>query len=235
MSRLIAIAVFLFPLLAVVQANAQVLPHTVRAVGNATVTAKPDQAQISVSVNTQAATAEDAVSNDATKTEAVLNALKALIGSKGTIQTTNYSVSPQYKYEQGHPPEITGYDANHTIQLTLNDITLVGKVIDTATKSGANGVNRIEFTIKDDAHLRAEAIAKASLEARNNAEAVAKALGMTVSGVFSAETNEVNAPRPIITPMAMSRMAAAPATPVEAGTVDIRASVTVYLSVVSGK
>jgi uncharacterized protein YggE len=235
MSRLIAIAVFFSPLLAVAQANAQVLPHTVRAVGNATVTAKPDQAQISVSVNTQAATAEDAVSNDATKTEAVLNALKALIGSKGTIQTTNYSVSPQYKYEQGQPPEITGYDANHTVQLTLNDITLVGKVIDTATKSGANGVNRIEFTVKDDARLRAEAIAKASLEARDNAEAVAKALGMTVSGVYSAETNEVNTPRPVIMPMAMSRMAAASPTPVEAGTVDIRASVTVYLSVVSGK
>ena len=234
MSRLIAIAVFFSSLLAVAQANAQVLPHTVRAVGNATVTAKPDQAQISVSVNTQAATAEDAVSNDASKTEAVLNALKALIGSKGTIQTTNYSVSPQYKYEQEQPPEITGYDANHTIQLTLNDITLVGKVIDTATKSGANGVNRIEFTIKDDARLRAEAIAKASLEARNNAEAVAKALGMTVSGVFSAETNEVHSPRPIITPMTM-KMAAAPATPVEAGTVDIRASVTIYLSVISGK
>ncbi|HXE12968.1 MAG TPA: SIMPL domain-containing protein [Bryobacteraceae bacterium] len=233
MSRLIAIVVFFSPLLAVVQANAQVLPRTVRAVGNATVTAKPDQAQISVSVNTQAATAEDAVSNDASKTEAVLNALKGLIGSKGTIQTTNYSVSPQYKYEQGQPPEITGYDANHTIQLTLNDITLVGKVIDTATKSGANGVNRIEFTVKDDARLQAEAIAKASLEARNNAEAVAKALGMTVSGVFSAETNELHSPRPIITPMAMKM--AGPATPVEAGTVDIRASVTVYLSVVSGK
>lgn len=234
MSRLIAIVVFFSPLLAVTQANAQVLPRTVRAVGDATVTAKPDQAQISVSVNTQASTAEDAVSTDATKTQAVLDALKALIGSKGTIQTTNYSVSPQYKYEQGQPPEITGYDANHTVQLTLNDITLVGKVIDTATKSGANGVNRIEFTVKDDARLRAEAIAKASLEARNNAEAVAKALGMTVSGVFSAETNEVHSPRPIITPMAM-RMAAAPATPVEAGTVDIRASVTIYLSVVSGK
>ena len=235
MSRLIAIAVFFSPMLAVVQANAQALPHTIRAVGNATVTAKPNEAQIQVAVNTQAATAEDAVSTDASKTQTVLNTLKTLIGSKGTIQTTNYSVSPQYKYEQGRAPEITGYEANHTVQLTLDDITLVGKVIDAATKSGANGTNRIEFTVKDDSTLRAEAIAKASLAARNNAEAIAKALGLTTSGVFSAETTEVNPVRPLITPMAMNRMVAAAPTPVEAGTVDIHASVTVYLSVTGGK
>lgn len=235
MSRLIAIAVFFFPLLAAVQANAQVLPHTVRAVGDATVTARPDQAQIQVAVSTQAATAEDAVSTDAAKTQSVLNTLKNLIGSKGTIQTTNYSVSPQYKYEQGRAPEITGYEAHHTVQLTLDDITLAGKVIDGATKSGANGINRIEFTVKDDSGLRAEAIAKASLAARNNANAIAKALGLNVAGVFSAETNEVNPVRPLITPMAMNRMVAATPTPVEAGTVDIHASVTVYLSITGEK
>jgi uncharacterized protein YggE len=234
MSRLIAVAGF-FSLLATVPMSGQVSPHTIRAVGNATVTTKPDEAQTQVAVSTQAATAEDAVSTDAAKTQTVLNTLKSLIGSKGTIQTTNYSVSPQYKYEQGKAPEITGYEAHHTVQLALDDITLVGKVIDAATKSGANGINRIEFTVKDDAALRAEAIQKASVAARNNAEAIAKALGVTTSGVFSAETNEVNPVRPLITPMAMNRMVAATPTPVEAGTVDIHASVTVYLSVSGGK
>ena len=235
MSRLIALAIFFSPLLAVAQANAQALPHTVRAVGNATITAKPDQAQIQVAVSSQAATAEDAVSTDAAKTQSVLNTLKNLIGSKGTIQTASYSVSPQYKYEPGKAPEITGYEAHHTIQLTLDDLALTGKVIDGATKSGANGINRIEFTVKNDSGLREEAIAKASLAARNNANAIAKALGLNVAGVFSAETNEVNPVRPLITPMAMSRMAAGPVTPVEAGTVDIHASVTVYLSVAGEK
>jgi uncharacterized protein YggE len=235
MSRLIAIAVFFSPLLAVVQANGQALPHTVRAVGSATITAKPNQAQIQVAVSTQAATAEDAVSNNATKTQAVLNTLKTLIGSHGTIQTTNYSVSPQYKYEQGRAPEITGYEAHHTVQITLDDITLVGKVIDAATKSGANGINRIEFTVKDDSALRAEAIAQASLAARNNAQAIAKALGLNVTGIFSAETNEVNPVRPLITPMAMNKMVGGTPTPVETGTVDIHASVTVYLSVTGEK
>jgi uncharacterized protein YggE len=121
------------------------------------------------------------------------------------------------------------------VQITLDDITLVGKVIDAATKSGANGINRIEFTVKDDSALRAEAIAQASLAARNNANAIAKALGLNATGIFSAETNEVNPVRPLITPMAMNRMVAATPTPVETGTVDIHASVTVYLSITGEK
>jgi hypothetical protein len=208
-------------------------PHTVRAVGEATITAKPNQARISVGVTTQAAIADEAVRQNAQKAEGMITALKALIGSSGTIQTANYSVAPQYRYEQGQPPVITGYEANHTVDLTLNDITLAGKVIDAATKSGANGINRIEFTLKDDTAVREQAIAKATGVARANAEAIAKALGSTVIGVYSAETTEAVSPRPIMASMAKSvMMQAAPApTQLESGTIEVHASVTVYLSV----
>ena len=231
MKRLIVIALFSPLWLGAQGPMAGMAPHIVRAVGNATVTAKPNQARIAVGVTTQTANADDAVREDAEKTQAVLSALKGLIGSNGTLQTTNYSVVPQYKYDQGQPPTITGYEANHTVEVTLNEITLVGKVIDAASKAGANGINRIEFTIKDDSALREQAIAKASGVARTNAEAIAKALGLTVLGVFAAETNEPGTIRPIMAPMAKAMMAAAPATQVESGNVEVQASVTVLLSV----
>ncbi len=232
MRQLVLVAAFT-PLLAIAQTSWPGLPpHTIRAIGEATITAKPDQAHISVGVTTQAATADDAVKQNADKAQAVITALKTLIGPSGTIQTSSYSVAPQYRYEQGQPPVITGYEANHTVDLTLNDITLAGKVIDAATKSGANGINRIEFTLKDSASVREQAIGKATGVARGNAEAIAKALGVAVLGVFAAETTEAVLPRPIIAPMAKAMMQAAPApTELESGNIEVHASVTVYLSV----
>ena len=144
MNRLLFVALFSPLWLAAQVLVPGTLQHTVRAVGNATVTAKPDQARIAVGVTTQAATAEDAVQQDAEKTQAVFSALKGLIGGNGTLQTTNYSVAPQYKYDQGQPAVITGYEANHTVDVTLNDIALAGKVIDGATKAarmGSTGLN----------------------------------------------------------------------------------------------
>jgi uncharacterized protein len=232
MKQLILVIAFA-PLVATAQTGwAAMPPHTIRAVGEATITAKPDQASISAGVTTQAATADDAVKQNADKAQAVITALKSLIGSNGTIQTTSYSVAPQYRYEQGQPPVITGYEANHTVDLKLNDIALAGKAIDTATKAGANGINRIEFTVKDSAPVREQAIAKATGVARANAEAIAKALGVSVLGVFAAETTEAALPRPIIAPMAKAMLQAGPApTQLESGDIEVHASVTVYLSV----
>jgi hypothetical protein len=197
------------------------------------VSAKPDQARIAVGVTTEAATADDAVTRNATKTTAVLSALKNLIGSKGEIKTSNYSLEPQYKYAQGQAPAITGYNANQTVEVTLNDVSLVGKVIDSASKAGANNIHRIEFSLKNDEAVRAEALARAATKARANAETIAKALGVTVSGVFSAETTETGAVRPLMAPMMMKAqaMGAAAPTQIESGNLEVHASVTVHLEV----
>jgi uncharacterized protein YggE len=208
--------------------------HAVRAVGEATLSVAPDQARISVGVITQAATAEDAVAHDAKKTAAVLDALKSLVQSRGDVRTTNYSLAPQYKYVQGESPTITGYQASHTVEVTLNDVTLVGKVIDGSSKAGANHITRIEFSLKDDQAVRAQALEKATAAAKKNAESIAAALGVSVTGVAFAETSETGAVRPLIAPMAaMERMPMAKMEPtqIESGTLDVHASVTVALEV----
>ena len=203
----------------------------VRATGEATLSAKPDQARLSVGVVTQAATAEEAMRQNATQTTAVFDALKKIVATGGDIKTLNYSVSPQYKYEQGHSPEITGYQASNTVEVTLNDLTLVGKVIDGAGHAGSNNINSIAFTLKNDQAVRAKVIAEATKQARANAEAVAQALNVRVIGVASAETIEGGAPRPMRPMFAMAREAMAAPTPVETGTLDVHATVSVTLEV----
>ena len=128
-------ALLLLPLLA---ATAQQAPsnsqHVVRASGEASVSGKPDQLRIAVGVTTQAATADEAAAQDAAKMDKVIATLKPIVGSNGEIKTSNFAVAPQYKYVQGQSPTITGYQANHTLEVVLTDISAAGKLIDAATK-----------------------------------------------------------------------------------------------------
>jgi uncharacterized protein YggE len=207
--------------------------HTVSATGEATLNAKPDQARILVGVTTQAQTADEAVRQTAVKAANVGSTLKPFVGSEGEIKTANYSVNPQYRYPQGETPVLTGYEANNTVEVICNDLSLMGKLIDAVSKAGANNVNRIEFLLKHDQAARTEAIEKATSQAKANAEAIAKALGLTVRGVFSAETLDAGVPRPLAVPVAMQMraMAKEARTPIESGTIEVRASVTVTLEV----
>ena len=222
------------PLLAMAQGRGErPMPPTVRASGDATVTVKPDQAKLSIGVVTQARTAEEAASQNASRTTAVLDQLKQAVGPDGEIKTTNYSVNPNYIYpHNGGQRAITGYSANNTVLVTVNNLSNVGKVIDAATQNGANEVNNIQFTLRDEQKARSEALAMAAVKAKANAEAMAAALGLKVEGVLSAESSG-GPVQPRYAPMAMMARAEAAPTPVETGTLDIHATVTVTLLVQS--
>jgi uncharacterized protein YggE len=206
--------------------------YFVRASGEATVSARPDRAEISIGVMTQALSAQAASSQNATQTSEVLEAVKRALGASGETKTSGYSISPQYQYENGHPPKITGYQASNTVLVTVNDLLLVGKVIDAAASSGANNINGISFTLRDDSAVKAEALAQAASKANSAAEAIAKALSLHVLRVLHAETTEAPGIRPVNRNVAVMALAKAqPETPIEAGNLDVHASVTVTLEV----
>ncbi len=204
--------------------------HFVRASGDATVQAKPDRVQISIGVSTRAPAAQTAAAQNASQTANVLASLKAIVSGRGEVKTIGYSLNPQYDYTPNQPPRLTHYDASNTVLVTLDDLSQTGKLIDAATASGANNVSSISFTLRDSSAVYAQALAEAAIKARANAEAVARALNLRVTGLLSAEPRETSPIRPI--PMALvSDRNAGVATPVEAGSLDIHAAVTVTLEV----
>ena len=207
--------------------------HSIRASGEATVRAKPDRAQITIGVVTQAPTAQAAAAQNATQTTAVLDALKRSLGANGEIKTSGYSISPQYQYANGRPPKITGYQANNSVLTTVNDLSLTGKIIDAANEAGANDITGISFSLRDDSAIRAQALADAAGKARSAAEAIAKALNLRITGVLEADTTEAPIVRPMYKAFSMAAEGAAPRapTPIEAGDIDVRASLTVTFEV----
>jgi uncharacterized protein YggE len=207
------------------------LRRSIRTSGEATVTAKPDRAVIDVGVVTQGATAQAAAAENAQQLDAALCDMKEAAGPTAQIKTIGYSLDPNYRYpQQGGQPSITGYTARNVVEVATDDIAAAGKIIEAATRSGANMVQSLRFTLKNDREARAQALREAAIRARADADSIAAALGVQILGVLSAEESVAPQPRPIAQPMARMAEAAAP-TPVAPGTIDIHAAVTLTIEI----
>lgn len=206
---------------------------TVRATGEATIVVQPDLARIDVGVVSEAATAQAAAAQNAKQLTVVLAELKKVAGPGAQIETLNYWVNPKYRHGEGRAPVIVGYTATNTVRVTVSDLLTVSTIIDTATRSGANKIQGINFTLKDEDAARAKALQPAARQARSNAESIASALGLKVVRVISAEEGQSPPVRPLQERMMMAQTTAADAvpTPVEPRSIEIRATVTVTLEV----
>jgi uncharacterized protein len=206
---------------------------SIRVTGEARITAKPDRVQIDVGVSTQASTSQEAAAGNARTLDAVLAAVRAAGGNAATLKTVSYTLNPEYQYHpNGGAPTLTGYSAANMVQVTLDDLGRIGAVLDAATRAGANQVQGIRFTLRDEAAARAEALREAALRARAQAEVLAQALGLKVERVLHVEENSQGF-TPIYRPLAKAAgLAAAEApTPVEAGTLDVSANITLTVEV----
>ena len=188
----------------------------------ATIEVRPDQLSVTVGVETNDTTAQEAVSQNANLTSQVIAALRGLGIGENRIETSSYSVLPIYQFIQPpqpcieiYPPppgcetrqEIIGYRATNTVTVTLDvpffrtvtepvpDVN-AGQVIDGAVTAGANRVEGIVFFISPDRQeeIRDTLIGDAIANARQRANIAAEALEMTVSGVQSATINPPDFP-----------------------------------------
>ena len=218
----------LFPLLLAAGTLMAQTPAAITATGNASISVSPDQAQVSVGVITSAATAQDAAQKNATQTAAVIDAVKAVLGPSGTIQTIGYSVYPRYGIAQaGQDAPIVGYYASNTLQVTTNDLSLTGRLIDSANQAGANSVSGITFGLQNSDPVRQQALTLAAKQALAHVAAIAAGLRATTGIVLGAQEGSN------VSPVVSAGVAAASTpTPVETGTVSVSATVTVSVQIV---
>ncbi len=229
-SLFLAVCAIAAALPASAQSNAAAPRRLIRAVGEGKASGKADQVQVDLAVVTQAATAQEAASQNATQTTAVLTQLRQLLGANADIKTLNYSLSPVYNYPRdGSPATLSGFTANNTVEATVGDLSLAGKIIDTAIQAGANRVDSLRFSVKDDQPLKAQALRSASLQARAHADAIALGLGVRLGAIIAAaEGFNVG----ILTADARATVAASAApTPVQPGNIDVTATVTLEIEI----
>ena len=201
--------------------------------GDSIVQAQPDTAIVTVSVVTQNRNALSAQQDNATKTDAVVRALKAAAGAGAEVKTSGYSLQPQRVYKENQPPTITGYEARNSVTVTLGDLTKLGTVIDASAQAGANDVSGIGFTLRQDRQARDRALSEATREAVSKAQVIASALGGRVVRIVEVQEEgfQQRPPVPLYQAEAMMAKRGDVATPIEVGSLDISSRVQVIAEV----
>ena len=197
--------------------------HTLTVVGTGKVTLVPDVARVYLGVSLTKPTVKAAREAAAAAMTDILAAIKALGIADADIQTTGLSLSTQYAPNSS--TRIVGYAISEQVQVTVRDLDKAGDVVDAATAKGATDVNGISFEIADPARAQNDARAAAVIAARASAQAMASAAGVTLGAVVS--ITDGGAPSPIYYGAAAGAPMLDTRTPVEPGTQDVSAQVSV--------
>ena len=233
-----AIAIFLAAILmaaafgfsgnAPVQAASEDQPtkRTINVSGQGKVNVLSDIAYVTLGVITEDKNAKIAQRYNAASMDKVVTQIKAQGIKSEDIKTVNYSINPKYDFNKiTGESKIVGYSVNNTIKVTVRDLSKAGTVIDMAAGSGVNTSNSISFGLSDYDKYYNEALKKAVEVAKKKAEIIAEPFGITLKMPVS--ISESGGYGPVYSSMYDNTRAASAeaATPVQSGTMEINASV----------
>jgi uncharacterized protein YggE len=204
--------------------NAQEQGPVIITTGTAIVQRVPDVAIITVAAEARARSPRDAQQQNAAAMDAVARRLTELSIPAAARRTLGLRVDQEFDNVNGRRLS-RGYVARNILEVRLEDVTRAGEVADAAVQAGATSVEGIHFELKDRQAAEREALKLAVADARARAEAAAAGAGRAVDRILKIEDGERSGgPRP------MMAMRAEVTTPVDPGLIEIRASVTLTVS-----
>lgn len=199
--------------------------------GSATVKANPDIAQAQLGVQTFADSANQAVTENNTRSAAIQVALAAQgIGAKD-MQTTGFNVYPQMDYQKDQAGLIVGYWATNMLSVKIRNLAKVGDILQAGIDAGANNVSGLYFALEDPDSLLQEARVQAVADARKRAEALVGAAGGKLGKVLSIrETSPWYGP--VMSRVDIAKDASgASSVPVQAGELEVTGQVEVVFEI----
>ncbi len=177
-----------------VQTHSGKVNGTITVSGTGQVNVQPDRAILTVGVSTTASTAQTAVQDNANTMSAIILALNGIGIDNTNIQTLYYNIYPQSNYNGG-TQTITGYQVTNEVQVTvvasgqsLSQLgAKAGQVIDTVVSKGANQIYGVQFTASASTLDQAKqtSLQQATHDASQQAQLIASAAGVTITGVVS--------------------------------------------------
>lgn len=186
--------------------------NTINVSGRGEIFAVPDTAEFSVTVQQTAKDVPAAQTNANNTANAIIAYLKGQAIDEKDIQTTDYSVTPQYEYRQAACPStassvapvycppgrqvLTGYQVSETLTVKVRDTSKAGNLLSGVGGKGASQVSGLTFTVADQNAIDAQARDKAVADAKSKAGALAQSLGVSLVRIVSFSENK-NSPYPI--------------------------------------
>ena len=205
------VAASLFSLAAFSGASAaeQERPRIVAVSGQGEVQAEPDQAIVTLGIESRKPRLEDARAEVTKAVDAVLKLTRDLKIDQKFVRTTRINVQPEYNWDaNAKERNLIGYFVSRQVEVDLRDLDKLGSLLEKSTDLGVNqmGDPRLESSKRRD--LEREALAKAVQDARLNAEAIAKAAGAKIGSARTISASSGFTPVPVMARMKTMAMSA---------------------------
>jgi len=202
---------------------------SITVVGSATASGRPDTAEVSAGVVTQATTAAQALAQNSAAMQNVLKVATDLGIADKDIQTTGINISPQRAQARPgaqQPGTIVGYEVSNQVRVKVRDLAVLGRLLDALVGQGANALGGIAFSIADPSPLLQQARSRAVADALQKAQVYAAAAGVKVGRVIFIRDASPGMPRPL-----SARVMASAAVPVAPGEQELEVSVSVTYAI----
>jgi uncharacterized protein YggE len=198
-------------------------------IGEAVVRRAPDRAFVTLAVESRASNPREAMRQNS---EVMLSVQKRLAEArlpKETVRTLGYSLEQEFDFvDQRRVPR--GFLARNSIEVTLDDVGRTGEIIDAAVQEGATSIGGIRFDLQDRPGVEREALRLAVVDARGRADAAAAGAGRAVDRVLRMEDARQGEAPPPLPMLAMRAGPAVAQTPITPGLIEVRAQVTLTVS-----
>jgi uncharacterized protein len=214
--------------------NAEQHSELITVSGTAELDTAPDEADISMGVQTLDKDASVSQQKNADIMEKVMAAIKLAGIPEADISTSQYSLYELKEWDPKLQVEVSkGYQTTNTVIATTKDLSIIGKVIDAAAKAGANNIGGITFKLSKDkeASVKKDVLALAAKNGKDKAQTIATSLGVKLG-----ELQQVSETQFYYTPVFMdsaesARAAGSAPTPITPGDVTTSATLSIAYEV----
>lgn len=222
------VALILFTIFTVVTQAQEIKQFpTINVSGEGKINIGPDEALISISVETKGTNVADIKKENDGKIEAILKLIKKNNINKEDYQTQRVTLNPNYDYEKKN----SNYIAVQTIQILLRDLTQYDVLMEGLVGNGVNRIDNVAFQSSKIKQLQSDARKLAVKDAKSKAEDFVSVLGQKVGKAITISDNSPNYNPPPIMYTSMKTMAmsdgAAPRETLATGEIEIIANVSV--------
>ena len=172
-------------------------PH-LETIGSSNIVAEADMADVNVEVIIKAETAQAAKKQSDIAVAKFIERLQKVGVSRELIQSANINLQPQYHYEKGQPNKLIGYSANRRVTVTVNDLSELNSILDTALEQGINRINHIALKSSKEAQYIKQARLAAIKDAQQKAAELAEGFGEELNGVWQIRYFDQRPAQPIM-------------------------------------
>lgn len=221
--------ILIFALVFMANSYAQEHKHAsmINVSGEGKVKVAPDQALISISIETKGTKAQEVKQENDKKMDAILKFIKKSNIAAEDFQTQRISLNPNYDYEK----KKYSYIATQTLQILLKDLVKYDTLMEGLVNEGVNRIDNVEFKSSKLLQIQSDARKLAIKDAKAKAEDFVSVLGQKVGkAILISDNSQVYSPQPkmyAMKSMAMDNFESAPRETLAIGEIEIIANVSV--------